>query len=111
MCRTFRTGVLVSDQTVQALEDVNPFLLRSLGLFRIAPGEKRIGVYELYSGRPAEIAQAMQAHQGAWNAAMRHYRMGQWNEAAQGFQAYLTHLPQDRPARHFLRECRQMREP
>jgi hypothetical protein len=106
MCRTFRTAILVSDETVQALENVNSFLLRSLGLYRIAPGEKRIGVYELYSARPTEIAETMQARQPEWNAAMRQHRMERWAEAAELFKAYLTHLPQDRPARHFLRECR-----
>lgn len=107
MCRNFRTPVLVSDQTVQALDDVSPFDLRSLGLFRTAPGENRIGVYELYSTRSPEIRQAMRKHQGDWNAAMRHYRNGEWSDGAALFKAYLAKFPQDRPGRHFLRYCRQ----
>ncbi len=106
MCRSFRTEILVSDETVQALDDVAPFDLRSLGLFRIAPGEKRIGVYEFFSARPREIKERMQERQADWNAAMRCYRLGEWREGAERFKAYLTRLPQDRPARHFLRDCR-----
>jgi hypothetical protein len=107
MCRSFRTPVLVSDQTVQALEDVSPFDLRSLGLFRAAPGANRIGVYELFTTRKPEIRQAMRDHQSQWNAAMRHYRVGDWDKGAELFKSYLGIFPQDRPGRHFLRLCRQ----
>ncbi len=107
MCRTFRTGILISDEAVQALEDVSPFDLRSLGLFRTAPGERRVGVYELYSARKPEQRDAMRERQGEWNAAMSHYRRGEWKEGAQLFKSYLGRFPQDRPGRHFLRYCRQ----
>ncbi|MCZ6627925.1 MAG: AAA family ATPase [SAR324 cluster bacterium] len=107
MCRSFRTAVLISDETVQSLEDVSPFDLRSLGLFRTAPGEKRIGVYELYSTRKDEQRDAMREKQGEWNSAMGHYRRGEWREGAELFKSYLASFPQDRPGRHFLRYCRQ----
>ena len=54
-----------------------------------------------------EIRQAMRDHQSQWNAAMRHYRMGEWEEGGKLFKSYLGKFPQDRPGRHFLRLCRQ----
>ena len=107
MCRTFRAGILVSEEAVQALETAAPFDLRSLGRFRIGPGGKKVGVYELFSTREPAIRERMRARRGEWNAALRHHQLGQWQQAAELFRAYLARLPQDRPARQFLRQCRQ----
>ncbi|MEE8395586.1 MAG: AAA family ATPase [bacterium] len=107
MCRTFRAGILVSEEAVQALETAAPFDLRSLGRFRIGPGGKKVGVYDLFSTREPAIRESMRARRGEWNAALRHHQLGQWQQAAELFRAYLARLPHDRPARQFLRQCRQ----
>ena len=78
-----------------------------MGKLRPAPGESRIEVYELYSVRDEEVRAPMRALQGVWEEALRHYQLGQWRRAAGVFGHYLARLPQDRPARFFLRQCRQ----
>jgi TolA-binding protein len=72
----------------------------------MGPGEKRMGVFELYSMRQERTLERMRRHQEDWEQALRQYRNGQWREAAERFAAYLSRLPHDRPARHFLRQCR-----
>ncbi|MCH8882847.1 MAG: BMP family ABC transporter substrate-binding protein [SAR324 cluster bacterium] len=107
MSISFRCGILVSQATVEALQEPQRFDLRQLGKLRPAPGESRIEVYELYSVRDEEVRAPMRALQGVWEEALRHYQLGQWRRAAGVFGHYLARLPQDRPARFFLRQCRQ----
>jgi len=107
MSITFRTGALVSEELVQSLGSPEEFDLRALGTYRVGPGEKRIGVFELFSLRAGATLETMRTHQDAWREAIRRFRAGHWREAAEGFESYLAHLPHDRPARHFLRQCRQ----
>ena len=105
-CRDFRTGILVSGDLVAALEDPTRFDLRSLGMLRLGPGDKRIGVYELFSTREEPIRNRMREMREDWNAAIRLFRLGQWEACAKALRAYLAHVPQDRAARRILRMCR-----
>ena len=41
-----------------------------------------------------------------WDAAIRLFRLGQWEACAKALRAYLTRIPQDRAARRILRMCR-----
>ncbi|MBI3991766.1 MAG: hypothetical protein HY342_00720, partial [Candidatus Lambdaproteobacteria bacterium] len=107
MSITFRTGALVSEELVQTLATPEEFDLRALGTYRVGAGEKRIGVFELFSLRAGATLEAMRSLQDHWREAIQRFRAGHWREAAEGFESYLAHLPHDRPARHFLRQCRQ----
>jgi len=42
-----------------------------------------------------------------WEEGVRDFQRGRWQRAAGAFHRYAERLPQDRPARYFLRQCRQ----
>jgi two-component system sensor histidine kinase ChiS len=107
MSIAFRCGMLVSQDLVEALEAPEHFDLRHLGKLRPAPGEGRLDVYELFSVREEAVRAPMQNLQGVWQEALREYQLGRWKQAAGAFGEYIARLPQDRPARFFLRQCRQ----
>ena len=107
MSISFRCGILVSQHTVEALGDPRRFDLRHLGKLRPAPGDERIDVYELYSVRGADVVAPMRSLQGVWEEALREFQRGRWRTAAGAFHRYMERLPNDRPARYFLRQCRQ----
>jgi hypothetical protein len=108
MAGHLRCPVLVSGD---AIADGLPqgIALRALGTLRIAPGERRIEVFELYSARPAPIVAAMRELEEPWDTAIRHYRLGEWERAWPLFLQYAARLPEDRPARYFLRRCKMRR--
>jgi tetratricopeptide (TPR) repeat protein len=101
----FHTDVLVSDQVVQALAEAARFSLRPLGSLRLEPGAPRIKCHELFSTREPARREGMTARSGLWNRALAHYRAGEWMEAEVQLRDYLRDLPDDRPARLFLRAC------
>ncbi|HEX9843091.1 MAG TPA: hypothetical protein VGC20_10090, partial [bacterium] len=102
-----RCGLLVSDATVAALADRSRFDLRPLGRLRPAAGEPRLEVFELYSLREPEEVEPMRRLQAVWEEGVREFQRGRWERAAGAFHRYAQGLPQDRPARYFLRQCRQ----
>ena len=107
MSISLRCGILVSQHTVQALGDPSRFDLRPLGKLRPVPGEPRLDVFELYSVREPEVVAPMRSLQPVWDEAPREFQLGRWRSAAGGFHRYAQRLPLDRPARFFLRQCRQ----
>jgi hypothetical protein len=110
MAGQLRCGVLVSGDLAAGWEPSPDLALRPFGAMRLGAGERRIEVFDLYSVRPAETVAAMRAVQNLWEQAMRHFRLGEWDEAATLFRRYAARLPEDRPARYFLRRCRLRRE-
>jgi hypothetical protein len=106
----FHTDVLVSQPALEALADPAGFELRPLGRMRLEPGPGRIRYHEFYATRDPETRARMRASHELWSAALRRYREGNWREAAKGLREYLEVLPEDRPARLFLRACQQRLE-
>jgi hypothetical protein len=101
----FHTSVLVSDSVVLALPDAARFSLRPLGSLRLEPGAGRVKCHELFSTREAALRERMTSQSALWNRALTHYRAGEWMEAEALLRDYLRDLPDDRPARLFLRAC------
>ncbi|MCZ6748661.1 MAG: hypothetical protein O7D96_05165, partial [SAR324 cluster bacterium] len=102
----YRTRILVSQAVVDGLAEPQRFELRPLGTLRLPQGGGRIGYHELYGTREAPERERMTERQSLWQAALQHYRRGEWRDAASGFRAYLADLPNDRPAKLYLRQCR-----
>lgn len=106
MSIALRCGILVSQHTVRALEHPDRFDLRPLGRLRPMQGEPRTEVFELYSVREPDVVAPMRSLQPVWAEALLDFQRGRWRSAAGGFGHYARALPQDRPARYFLRRCR-----
>ncbi len=110
MAGQLRCGVLVSGEAAAGVEASPGIAVRPFGPMRLGAGERRIEVFDVYSVRPAETVAAMRALQEVWEQAMRRFRLGEWDEAAPLFRHYAARLPEDRPARYFLRRCRLRRK-
>jgi class 3 adenylate cyclase len=106
MAEQLRCGVLMSGDLAAAVSSAPGAALRPFGVMRLGPGERRIEVFDLYSVRPEATVAAMNALRDLWEPAIRHFRLGEWDEAAPLFRRYAARLPEDRPARYFLRRCR-----
>ena len=90
MSITFRTGALVSDELVQSLATPEEFDLRALGTYRVGPGERRIGVFELFSLRAGATLETMRSHQDEWREAIQRFRAGHWNASRATWPTCLT---------------------
>jgi hypothetical protein len=101
----FHTDVLVSQTALEALADPSRFELRPLGSLRLEPGPGRLRYHEFYVTRDGESRARITAHRQLWNTALQQYRAGDWKAAGARLREYLAVLPDDRPARLFLRAC------
>jgi adenylate cyclase len=95
------TSVLVSEDVVHELEG---FLIRELGNFRLKGKEKPVAVYELIC-RSEEAGEKQKNACALFKAAMTAYRTQSWAEAAERFQQSNEMLGEDGPSLFYLGLC------
>ena len=72
----FKTGMLVSKDTVDRLSDSEIYDLRYLGILQVAGVNEVKGVYEVLDCLPEDIKEARIAHKDALREAIRLFHLG-----------------------------------
>ncbi len=102
----FGTRILISKE---AIDQLNDFLTRELGIFRLYGKSNPVNLYELIC--PMEHADRAQQYSCAvFSEALTAFRARSWDLAEHLFQKYLDMTGEDGAARHYLRECAKCRE-
>jgi adenylate cyclase len=100
------TSLLVSDE---AIGNLDGFLSRELGSFRLVGKIKPVTIHELVgttSGSSDRSRSACEAFAQALDA----YKMQSWDEAIDRFAQYIEDFGDDGPSRFYLRQCAKCKE-
>jgi len=99
--KQLRTGLLVSEEMVDQL---NGFLTREVGKFRLAGKVKPVVVHELL-GRKEEADEKLKAASVIFAEALGAFKRKSWDEARQKFSQSLETLGEDGPSRFYMKLC------
>ena len=99
--KQLRTGLLVSEEMVH---QVNGFLTREVGKFRLAGKIKPVVVYELL-GRKQEVEKKVKSACAIFGEALDAFKRQSWDEAREKFSESLEKLGEDGPSRFYMKLC------
>ena len=99
--KQLRTGLLVSEEMVNQL---NGFLTREVGKFRLAGKVKPVVVYELL-GRKQEAEEKVKSAYAIFGEALDAFKRQSWEEAREKFSESLEKLGEDGPSRFYIKLC------
>lgn len=98
LSKRYRTTVVVSAQTLKALDKWSAFGVRTLGKIRVKGKAEATTIYELFDGDPEPVAQAKRATLDQFEVAVNLYQAGKFAEAAEQFQRVAQANPADQTA-------------
>ena len=81
LTKQFKTGMLISKDSVDRLSDAEAYDLRYLGILQVAGVNEVKGVYEVLDCLPADIREARSSHKNDLREAIRLFHMGERDEA------------------------------
>ena len=105
--KEYGTSILIAEETYRrALDGVEA---RELDLLRVKGKDKPVRIYELLS-RKGELDPTKQKGCDLFAAGLEHYRKQQWEAAIAYFLQVLNLIPEDGPARTFIKRCEQFKQ-
>lgn len=102
LTRTYGVSTVISEQTLQRLQDPSAYRTRFLGCVHVKGKREEIAVYEVLDGEPEEMVQLKLATQADFEAGLRLYHEGQHAEASNHFGQVLQQHPEDTAAQFYL---------
>jgi adenylate cyclase len=110
LSKTYKTGILISNHTYDALEDPARFMLRPVDKVRVKGKTRVVTIYEVMDGLDEEILAHRAAASGDFLEGWRLYLQGNPGEALVSFANALQKDPSDRVTRLYLGRCWQFLE-
>ena len=105
--KEYGTPILIAEETYsRALDKVEA---RELDLLRVKGKDKPVRIYELLA-RKGELDPNKQKGYDLFAAGLEHYRRQQWEEAKGLFSQVLNQIPEDGPAKTFIKRCEQFQQ-
>ena len=104
--KPLRTGILVSDEVIRQLDG---FLSREIGKFKVAGKVKPITVYELF-GRSEECDDLKRKACTAFADAHDAFRRRSWEEAIEKFHQIIERFGEDGPSLFYINLCEGYKE-
>jgi adenylate cyclase len=99
--KQLKTGLLVSEEMVGQL---NGFITREVGKFRLAGKVKPVVVHELL-GRKEEVEEKARSACATFAEALGAFKRQSWDEAREKFSESLEKLGEDGPSRFYMKLC------
>ena len=109
--KTFRCGILLSEETKAALSDPERFMIRYLGVLQVKGKIKTLTIYEAFDADAAENIVRKANSTVLFAQALAAYESSNWVEAATGFSSILAANEQDGPAAYYLASCHEHQLP
>jgi class 3 adenylate cyclase len=100
LTKYFGAAIMVSESVRAALDDPENYAMRYLGRVAVKGKRHGIGVYEVLDGDPPQRRAAKVAQAGDFDAAVRAFVNGAFEQAATAFEALLACNPSDGAARY-----------
>ncbi|MDQ2806824.1 MAG: HAMP domain-containing protein [Chloroflexota bacterium] len=105
LTRRYEVGLIISEQTRQALTDPAAYALRPIGRVQVKGKEQAVTLYEVLDGIAATERAGKTALQADFGQGLAWYQAGRFAEAADCFAAALAHYPDDGPARLYTTQA------
>ena len=105
--KQYHTEIIVAEDTYRLAQDAVE--ARELDSVRVVGRSEPVRLYELLC-RKGELTEEQAKLRGRFEAALRAYRAGQWDEAQAGFTACRQANPNDGPAALFLERIAKLRQ-
>ncbi len=102
LTKKFDSSVIVSEFTVNALQNPDQFNYRFLGKAQLKGKQKAVAVYDFYDGDPKDIVEMKMTTQPSFESGIQHYFAKDFTEAAVYFKKVLDAYPFDKTARMYL---------
>jgi len=100
--KEYGVSIIISGDTYRLAEE--RVEVRELDLLRVKGKEFPVRIYELLC-RKGELDETKRKVIRSFTQGLEHYRQQQWSEALSLFQQVLTLVPEDGPAKIFIRRC------
>ena len=107
LTKTYRTPLLVSEFTVNALEDASAFHTRHVGRATVKGKSHPVTVYEVLDAEPDAVAAEKMGTATRFEEALFQYEQGRFQEALEGFQECVREVPDDETAQVYAQRCTQ----
>ena len=105
LTRRYDVGLIISEQTRQALVDPAAYALRAIGRVQVKGKQQPIALYEVLDGTTVRERRRKIASQAEFGQGLVWYEQGHFAAAADCFAAALAHDPTDGPARLYATQA------
>ncbi|MEP7373837.1 MAG: adenylate/guanylate cyclase domain-containing protein [Chitinophagaceae bacterium] len=102
LTKYYKAGILLSDATLQQIEDHQQFNLRYLGKVQVKGKQEPVGLHECFSGSNEEEILIKEKTLPLFNEGMNHYLNRSFSSAIKSFQSITATYPADLTAEFFL---------
>jgi class 3 adenylate cyclase len=101
LTKNYKAGILISEATLQQIEDRQPFHLRYLGAAQLKGKQASIPIYECFNSNSEQQVQNKLATLSEFNEGIRHYLNRSFEEAKCAFENVVEANPNDTTANFF----------
>jgi adenylate cyclase len=101
----FGAPLIITGSTFMALQDPGKLHIRYIGQTQVKGKAERIALYEVYNHNPEAVRSLKTTHLALWENSIKAYHEERWNEALDGFEEHLSHLPDDPIALKYVQRC------
>ncbi len=105
LTKRYGVSLLISEQTLQALQDREHYHYRFLGSVKVKGRMQVVDVYEIFDGDSQEILEQKSAGKATFEQAIRLYQSQDFLPAKTHFQEALRYYPDDQAALFYIERC------
>ncbi|MCK4561075.1 MAG: CHASE2 domain-containing protein [Calditrichia bacterium] len=99
----YGTEIMISEFTYDYIKD--EFHTRELDLIRVKGKDKPIKVFQLIKSKKEKVSEDFLKMLDVYNKGIQHYKIQEWSEAIDCFEACLNYVPEDPPSVEYRSRC------
>ncbi|MCK4753609.1 MAG: CHASE2 domain-containing protein, partial [Calditrichia bacterium] len=99
----YGTEIMISEYTYDYVKD--EFYTRELDLIRVKGKDKPIKVFQLIKSKKDKVNEDFLKMLDVYNKGIQHYKIQEWSEAIDCFEACLNFVPEDPPSVEYRSRC------
>lgn len=99
----YGTEIMISEFTYDYVKD--EFHTRELDLIRVKGKDKPIKVFQLIKSKKEKVSEDFLKMLDVYNKGIQHYKIQEWSEAIDCFEACLNFVPEDPPSVEYRSRC------
>jgi class 3 adenylate cyclase len=111
LTKNYKAGILISEATLQQIEDRQPFHLRYLGAAQLKGKQASIPIYECFNSNSEQQVRNKLATLSAFNEGIRHYLNQSFEQARSAFENVVEANPNDTTANFFHNKVLEYTQP
>lgn len=110
LTKYYGAGILISDTTLELLNDPDAFQYRELDWIQVKGREEPVRIYEILDSESQELQDLKRASGSMILEGLQHRKRKEWDAAAAAFQKALNAHPEDLAAKLHCQHCQQLRK-